>query len=69
MPIKIYCFIFANCVLFGFLYINMVYKMTTLLQMEMYYVRDYTTGSTSVSPFWITWIHPRPLVEFVLINL
>ena len=43
VPIKKYSFIFVYCVLFGFLNIIVKKKkMKTLLQMEMYYVRECT---------------------------
>jgi hypothetical protein len=46
MPIKIYYFIFLIVVLFGCVKIKSVKKIIkkTLLQMKMYYVREYTPG-------------------------
>ena len=46
MPIEIYHFIFLIVVLFGFVNIKSVNKILkkTLLQMKMYYVREYTPG-------------------------
>ena len=44
MPIIFCCLIIVNCGLFSFLNIEKVkiYIMKTLLQMEMYYVREYS---------------------------
>ena len=48
MPIKIYHFIFFNCCLI-WLCVKKILK-KTLLQMKMYYVREYTPGCRFFKP-------------------